>query len=274
MAISKITLATLNTLGNPFQVDNLVLRYAAIASFFEKSDVDVLHFQEVFSFPHLFILRRKLKSYRYCIYKKSYLGPKGGLVTFSRVPIEVKKYKSFSKKRIAPIKKSVLEFLFTKGMLIAKVRNSNLYLMNAHLSAVYTGDWSDNTMFKGRLSSEISEFNQELSLLSVDQNVTLISGDFNTAKASNFYDQLKKSPLLYDSFEKSSKPTYHPEYLPKGRTNNCIDYIFIYGNKKNYFVLDRERILEEKLPLSTTLKNYATDHIGLKVTVELINDHN
>ncbi|MDE2025503.1 MAG: hypothetical protein KGJ07_03350 [Patescibacteria group bacterium] len=35
MGISNIALATLNTLGNPFQVDNLLLRYTAIAVFFE-----------------------------------------------------------------------------------------------------------------------------------------------------------------------------------------------------------------------------------------------
>lgn len=271
MPLSKISLATLNTLGTPFQVDNLILRYAAIASFFDTSDIDVLHFQEIFSYAHLYVLKRKLKSYKYCIYKKSYLGSKGGLVIFSRIPVEFVKYVGFTKKHVGTFKRSILESLFTKGMLIAKIKNSNQYLINVHLNAVYDGDWSENTKFKERLSNQIDQFNNELLNLPQGESVTLISGDFNTAKESKFYDQLIKSPLIHDIFGKSNKPTFHSEFLPKNRKNNCIDYIFIFGTKKNYFVLDRKRIFEEMVSLNSTLRNFASDHIGLQVTIELTN---
>ncbi len=269
MKNNKITLATLNTLGNPFQVDNLILRYGAIASFFDASDIDVVHFQEVFSYPHLLILKRKLKEYPYCIYRKGYLGPKGGLVTFSRVPLEFVNYVSFTKKHLVYLKKSIFTQLVVKGILETKVKNSNVYLTNLHMSAVYDGDWSNTGVYVKRLASEISEFNAYLAHLPKEGRITIISGDFNTAKESNFYNKLIQNSLIYDPFEKSNKPTFHPEFLPIGRKNNCIDYIFIHGNKKNYFVLDRKRILEEKIPLNTKLINFASDHVGLQVTIEL-----
>lgn len=71
-------------------------RFAAIAGSFESSEIDVICFQEVFTYWHLGLLARRMPSFREVIYRRSPVGPAGGLVTFSRLQVSAWLYRSFS----------------------------------------------------------------------------------------------------------------------------------------------------------------------------------
>ncbi len=61
-------------------------RYRRIAQAVEASPVQVIGFQEVFSYHHLHRLARYLPSFRHVAFRRSVAGPASGVVTFSRTP--------------------------------------------------------------------------------------------------------------------------------------------------------------------------------------------
>ena len=87
-AVNKLTIASLNTFGIGMNPYALSLRYKAIAHYFSVSHVDVIQLQEVFTYFHLVQLKELLKTHPYVYYDKAFLGPRGGIVTFSRYPLE------------------------------------------------------------------------------------------------------------------------------------------------------------------------------------------
>ena len=97
-----LTVATLNTRGVPVTGSQLARRYRAIAEALEASDADVIAFQEVFTYWHLRLLARRMRSFRHVAYRPSPAGPAGGLVTFSRLPVSARAYRGFGFPAKAP----------------------------------------------------------------------------------------------------------------------------------------------------------------------------
>jgi hypothetical protein len=63
MRSGALTLASINTQGIPLLGSQLPRRYRAIAQAFDASDVDVVSFQEVFTYYHLRLLVRAMPSF-------------------------------------------------------------------------------------------------------------------------------------------------------------------------------------------------------------------
>ena len=57
--------------------------------------LDVACFQEVFTYWHLRLLVRRMRSFRQVSYRPAPAGPAGGLVTFSRRPVSGTAYRRF-----------------------------------------------------------------------------------------------------------------------------------------------------------------------------------
>jgi hypothetical protein len=72
----------------------LATRYEAIGALFEAQKTQIIAFQEVFTYRHLWLLSRSLPSYRVS-YQPSLLGPAGGLATFSRHRRIRRRYRRF-----------------------------------------------------------------------------------------------------------------------------------------------------------------------------------
>src|SRR6266480_2901969 len=78
-----LTIASLNTRGIPLTGSQLAERYAVIGAGFEAGDADVVCCQEVFTYWHLRMLVRRMRSFRQVSYRPGPFGPYGGLVTVS-----------------------------------------------------------------------------------------------------------------------------------------------------------------------------------------------
>lgn len=59
----QVTVATLNARGVPLTGSRLAGRFAAIADSFEPPEIDVVCFQEVFTYWHLGLLARRMPSF-------------------------------------------------------------------------------------------------------------------------------------------------------------------------------------------------------------------
>jgi len=82
----KLTILTFNTAGVPFIETNIRRRYKLIAAELNRQKYDIINLQEVHLYPMVHLL-------------KKIVGPKGGLVTFSKIPILATKYHQFPKIR-------------------------------------------------------------------------------------------------------------------------------------------------------------------------------
>lgn len=78
-----LTIASLNTRDIPLTGSRLAERYAAIGAGFDTGDADVVCCQEVFTYWHLRLLVRRMRSFRRASWLPGPFGPMGGLVTFS-----------------------------------------------------------------------------------------------------------------------------------------------------------------------------------------------
>src|SRR5947209_5536825 len=141
------SLATLNTLGIPFLPPYPKARYKVLAQEFERLELHVINLQEVHTFGLLKVLKGRLPSYPHVVYERSFVGPKGGLVTFSRHPLEKVQFTLFTLAS-QPINWRFLRPLgLYKGTLVSKMIDVPLVIFNTHLTANGAGDWSRGSRF-------------------------------------------------------------------------------------------------------------------------------
>src|SRR3954469_13803830 len=84
-----LSVISFNTCGAPILSKKIKERYTRLAAILNKSQSDILSLQEVHTYRHFKILKKALTNYPYVSYKKYLYGPRGGLVIFSKKPIEV-----------------------------------------------------------------------------------------------------------------------------------------------------------------------------------------
>ena len=70
-----LTIASLNTRGIPLTGSQLAARYAVIGAGFDAGDAHVVCFQEVFTYWHLRLLVRRMRSFRQVSYRPAPAGP-------------------------------------------------------------------------------------------------------------------------------------------------------------------------------------------------------
>ena len=119
--MKKIKLVSLNTNGGVLNFYKVFIRYKKIAQELQKESPDLIHFQEVFTYFHLLIFLFFLNKYRYHAYKYSLLGPRGGLVIFSKYPLSKTKYLKYKRKYIPYLSRSIVEILTNRGALVTHV---------------------------------------------------------------------------------------------------------------------------------------------------------
>ena len=70
-----LTIASLNTRGIPLTGSQLAERYTVIGAGFDAGDADVVCCQEVFTYWHLRLLVRRMRSFRQVSYRRAPAGP-------------------------------------------------------------------------------------------------------------------------------------------------------------------------------------------------------
>lgn len=261
----KLKLASINILGITLNFTTAKIRYQAIADYFNKSDIDVIFFQEVFSYFHLRILKDNIKEYPFCIYKPMFFGPKGGLVIFSKYKISNIFFVEYSLNKMPLV--SIPEKIFQKGILGGVIDDLDITLANTHLTAVINHDYSKSSKYFQNKIGEISEFHNTLKSIG-ENKLVIVGGDFNIKKGSDMYKQLINFKDL-DNVFKEGKPTRHREFVSKGSEPNCIDYLFIVSDGVKHKITAKEYIFSEKSRLSNRKFGYISDHIGLSVNVQV-----
>ena len=143
-----LTIASLNTRGIPLTGSQLAERYAAIGAGFDAGDADVVCCQEVFTYWHLRLLVRRMRSFRRVSYRPGPFGPYGGLVTFSRRPVSGTAFRRFGRPPPAPgVPRTSRVQARLKGALVTRLARPELCVINTHPVANHDGDWSEANRF-------------------------------------------------------------------------------------------------------------------------------
>jgi len=260
--MDSLNIATFNIWGSIFAKGNFKKRAGEICQYFNNSETDIIHFQEIFTYPKLKFFQRHLPNFPYCAYKKSLLGPRGGLVTFSKIPVVETLYMEFDQKLIQGNLNPGIA-VTGKGALKVSPNDTSLTLINTHFSPTYVSP-SYNTNPKNKdkydklTKSQLHQLYGLIEKESIKGRSVIVTGDFNLAKDTEIYQSFLGQGLV-DIFAGYSSPTYHQKYAPKGKTACRIDYIFIKTSKK-FTIINTDQLFTDN-PLS--------DHIGLKAKIKL-----
>jgi sphingomyelin phosphodiesterase 2 len=260
---SRVTIVSLNTRGIPLVGSCLAGRYAAIGAALETGDADVACFQEVFTWWHLLMLARRMRSFRYVSFRASPIGPAGGLVTLSRLPVSGKVYRGFGiPPKAAGISRAERLRAGLKGSLMTRLERPGLCVINTHPVANRDGDWSQTSRFYPLHRAQLAVLARMVRSVSAP---TVVCGDFNIDRGSSLFSGFMKGSGLVDAFEGSCPATFRAEYLPAGGTPRCIDFILTPDGVKAEAA---GVIFTGKEPLPGG-PGYVSDHVGLRASLLL-----
>lgn len=245
----RVTVASLNTRGMPLRGSRLPARYAAIAASFEASEVEVVNFQEVLTYWHLRLLAKGMPSFA-AGYRRSMVGPAGGVVTFSRRPIESARYHRLPAPRRTELSLRFRGFL--KGALVTRI--GGLSVVNAHLLANTDGDWSTGNRFHAIHRAQLTALAQLI------EGTCIVTGDFNIPRHKPLFQGFLATTGLVDTFGGNCPPTFQLSYLPAGLHSQCIDFILTAGLTTE----STEVLFEDEVPAL----GYVSDHLGLQARLE------
>jgi sphingomyelin phosphodiesterase 2 len=254
-----LTVASLNTRGIPLTRSQLAERYAVIGAGFDAGDADVVCCQEVFTYWHLRLLVRRMRSFRRVSYWRGPFGPAGGLVTFSRRPVSGTAYRRFGRPPRTPgvPLRSRLQARL-KGALVTRLARPELSVINTHPVANYDGDWSTANRYYPLHRAQLAVLAR---VVNEAAPRAVVCGDFNIDRESPLFGEFTAATGLADAFKGACPPTFRAEYLPAGATPHCIDFILTAGE---ITVESAALAFAEKEPLG-----YVSDHIGLRARLSV-----
>lgn len=259
MSGELLTIASLNTRGIPLTGSRLAARYAVIGAGFDAGDADVVCCQEVFTYWHLRLLTRRMRSFRQVSYRPGPAGPAGALVTFSRRPVSGTAFRRFGPAPAVPGLPWPARFQArVKGVLVTRLDRPELCVINTHPTANYDGDWSEANRYYPLHRAQLAVLAE---VVTEAGPRAVVCGDFNIARESSVFGQFTAATGLADAFAGACPPTYRAEYLPAGATTHCIDFILTAGDVE---AEDAALVFAAKEPLG-----YVSDHIGLRAQLSL-----
>lgn len=266
--MTPFSLLSFNVLGAPLRPStfkkgrNVRERLHAIGKNLDKLSPDIICFQEVFTYLHLLILRDHLKQYPFIVYKKHVLGPKGGLVIFSKLPLEKTEYTTFANK--GSLKNlSMYGHIVRMGILCCRIKGSSFSLMNTHLIANFDHEWNPKNRYGKINHDQIFHLAEVIQNASRENDDVVLAGDLNMDKTSTYYAFFLKKSKMIDVFAKYDFPTHHQELLADDKTPKRIDYIFLRSKNKTISSSKTTHLFKEKMLLKKNKYGYLSDHIGL-----------
>ncbi len=265
----KLSVVSFNTLGATLvpwtfkKTFNLRQRFLKIAYEIEKSSADIVALQEVYTYLHLRFLRRFMSTtYPYCVYKKSIFGPSGGLIVFSKLPLDAPVFRGFKKKG-SYLHPTIIGKIARMGVLICKVTDKPFYILNVHLTPNLRMNWNLSNKYVRCLAEQLSELVSIIDGLNKNGFEVILVGDFNTAKESTLYKQFVTSAKVHDLFGHINTPTVHADMIKKGHKAVRIDYIFTKLFKHSAKASKIDHLFTKKALFRNGKHDFLSDHIGL-----------
>ncbi|PIZ43650.1 hypothetical protein CO181_00490 [candidate division WWE3 bacterium CG_4_9_14_3_um_filter_43_9] len=258
-----------NLLGIPLISKNFDFRMKTIPLEVAKLAPDIVCFQEVWLTKIKEILVSEMRPFGYHYYAALEVGVKikGGLLTFSKYGIRDLAFTKF-------INKSsfwgdrLMDSTFYKGFLDSRIiiGKEEISVINLHLSANYSDEFVRQNHYFQQVEEQVSMLIPYVEKIS--RNVPVIlTGDFNLAPHSLFYNKLVHYLNLLDSMGAVQDPTELPcaliqtHRLSNRKISRRSDYIFIRRQPKTN--ISGQIVLNQKYKNPQGEEVYLSDHFGV-----------
>ncbi|HSA83535.1 MAG TPA: endonuclease/exonuclease/phosphatase family protein [Patescibacteria group bacterium] len=246
---------------------NITDRVKTIGDHLAKESADIIMLQEVHTYFVLRMLKKKLSQYPYVAYQPSWFGAKGGLVIFSKHPLEQVSYINY-KKRGSFFNKSFVTRLIQNGILTAEIKNTSVSVCNTYLTPNMDYDHSKKNRFTKFSEAQLRQLAEIGKILTQKGNHVLIGGDFNIDKKGYLYKVFLDLSQATDLFAHYNSPTKIQEFYPKNKTVERLDYLFHIGKTKPKEITTTH-LFTEKVKINNKTTTYLSDHIGLQATLDI-----
>lgn len=269
----QVVLATLNVNGlYRFRQDTLTrtllqpysVRFAELGKRLEASEISLVNFQEVFTHRQRKLLQANLPSFNYSVFEPGLTGPKGALVTFSRLPLEKVSYESFRSISQQADRSGLPPFVLAKsslkGVLVSRLKDLPLGVVNTHPLANNDWDWSSGNRFYSLEAVQLGMVATIVKDLCASGLAVALGGDLNVAKDSTLFRDFLGKSGLQDVFRGDTSPTFHSEFVTGNRVPTCIDYLLTTGRLA---AGNPHKIFEQRVLTESQSEIYLTDHQGL-----------
>jgi endonuclease/exonuclease/phosphatase family metal-dependent hydrolase len=260
-----LSLLALNTFGLPFYLARS--RLVRLIRELHRHPKSVLCLQEVQQNHYLRLLLRGLNAYPHFVYRPGRLAPKGGLLTASQWPLEHSYFSAYRQlgRWLGP---AAGDRFLEKGLLAAHLRVHGLpvTVLNTHLNANYSGDWSPANPFARILRAQVRQLAQWVQAQPHD-SLVIVCGDFNFPRGSFLYHELLAESGLTDPLADDPRPTYRPFGLIPARYALAIDFVLYRAPAGLELNLSADVFPLEDSAHSHTRRRSLSDHNALTLSL-------
>lgn len=243
------------------------MRLLTLARELNDRNLELICLQEIQSHTARRVITTALEDYNHVAYMPHLHCPRGGLVTIARSPFVEEHFVRYEEqgRLYTP---TVMDWILRKGVLITRTEWNGvpLVVMNTHLIANYTANWSQTAQ---AAHLQLSQLRQLASLVhsQPDNAVVLVAGDFNVPRGSWLYEAFLEESGLRDTMADDERATYRP--LPGVPSYYAlpIDFVFVRAPALPGFSVESKLVFNEKVELLDRRIDYLSDHLAIQTTL-------
>lgn len=259
----NFTTLTMNCFGVPTPTTRRRLRILSDA--LNQLDADVVCLQEVQAHPYRRLLIKACTSYPHHAYTPFAHAPKGGLLTLSRHPITESRFVLYRTRGLwyTP---ALADWILHKGVLFThlQIDSQPIVLMNTHLTANYSGDWSPKNRFAQQEWSQLQQLAELVNLQPAD-HLVMVAGDFNIPRGSWLSDQFLEQSGLIDPLAGNLQPTFRSWTGMPMRYAAAIDFNLVRVPPALKLNIESAFRFDNKVQAPTGRELYLSDHTAIEV---------
>jgi len=245
-------------------------RLDAIAPELDATGLDFLCLQEVTQRRNVRLLETRLKTYQPAAFRPFGIAVTGGLVSFSRRPIERTYYEVF-RERGPRWTLGWADRLLRKGFLISWLHLDALpiVVINTHLLANYDEDWEPENRFAREQRNDLAQLADAIGRLDREA-LLIVAGDFNVPAMSPMFEEFTTRCDLTDAY--ASAGSTRPPTVRQSRSDRpglAIDHVLYRQTSGQPVRVTAQPRFEERVRLASGRMAFPSDHIALEANIIL-----
>lgn len=261
----EFSLLSLNTFGVPFFLG--WGRLVRLARELEQLGPTVICLQEIQQNFYTALLKRHLSTYPHGALFPHIYAPKGGLGTFSRLPLTLQRFEPYLDRKLRHLI-SFADWALYKGVVVVELQIDGLKILvlNTHLNANYFGDWRHHNPLALIQLRQVQQLSHMLREMPADALI-ILCGDFNFPRTSFLYEELVTQNGLSDPLHNDPRPTYRPFPLVPSRWKISLDYILLRVPQGRACNIQADILPVEDSTKKNALQRFLTDHCALTLNI-------
>ncbi len=264
--MNHFSVLTLNCYGVP--APGTSRRLSILARILNAENASAVCLQEVQANIYRKQLAADCDRYPFQAYEPFVHAPKGGLLTLTQNPIAQCKYFLFRERGLwyTP---ALADWILHKGVLMSHIifAGRPFVVMNTHLTANYTGDWSRRNPYAKQEHSQLQQLAELVQAQPQDATV-VVCGDFNVPRGSWLYDSFLDASGMLDPLAGHMIPTLRPRRMMPSRYLMPIDFILVRVSNDLPDVKVEGRLRFEERVYDEGRHLLLSDHYGVEVNLK------